>query len=190
VIPLANRHTKERQYGKVFFSHEVRYLPLDKPVFPIRKIQPVQGYILEGKNKIFCDKRHYRNRLKGVLYKNKGRSILKELTEAGKKAELIFWNLELLRNDLERYPERNEGSIAREFFQSVKSDFNYSIEDWITSTFQQKSDHDDILWAQHLRNIKDKYASELFEEQVDKLEEPKQKAYRASSTIQNHWKKR
>ncbi len=87
-------------------------MPLDHPRRLVRRVQPIAGYILAGGLRIYCDKKFYTNRLKGVLYKEKGTSILKELTEVGERAEKIFWNLEILRNDREKHPERNEGSLA------------------------------------------------------------------------------
>jgi hypothetical protein len=124
-----SRHIRERQYGRVFFSTKTRYVPLGTPVPPVRRDQQVIGYIKIRENKLYCTASHYQNPLKGVLYKHKDKSILKEPTQLGETIDTIFWNLELYRNDRELHPERNEGSIARSLFKTLKTSFNYHIED-------------------------------------------------------------
>lgn len=184
-----SRHIKERQYGRVFFGTETRYVPLYEPVRPVRSFQPVRGYIKNGKDKIFCDKKFYRNPTKGVVYKDKGTSILRELTKAGKIAETIFWNLELHRNDRELHAPRNEGSVGRSYFWSVKEDFNYSIEDWVASTSQTKLDKADNEWAQEVRIGRNRLWGQQLDQNIELLQVESVKFNKCSSTIQRGWKR-
>jgi hypothetical protein len=183
-----SRYTKERQYGRVFFSTETRYVPLGTPVAPIRREQPVIGYIKYGNTKIYCEASIYKNRLKGVLYKDKGRSILKELTPLGETIDTIFWNLELYRNDRELHSERNEGSIARSLFKTLKTDFNYHIEGWISSFSQVKLDKEDLEWAQHVRISRNRLSEQYLEEKIEELQLGSVEFANYSGTIQRKWK--
>jgi hypothetical protein len=184
-----SRHIKEREYGRVFFSTETRYVPLGTPIPPVRREQPVIGYIKYGDNKIYCKATHYRNPLKGVLYKNKGRSILKELTQLGETINTIFWNLEIYRNDRERHSERNEGSIARSLFKSLKTDFNYHIEDWAYTYSQTKLDQDDLEWAQAVRKTKYDLSRKFLADKIKEIQIYSEECKRSSTIIQREWKR-
>jgi hypothetical protein len=164
-----SRHVKERQYGRVFFGTETRYVPLGTPVPPVRRAQPVIGYIKSGNNKIYCKESFYRNPLKGVLFKHKGKSILKEPTQLGETIDTIFWNLELYRNDRELHPERNEGSVARSLFKTLKTDFCYNITEWVSSFSQTKLDQQDLEWSQRLGESRSRISEKYLDTKIEEL---------------------
>ena len=59
--------------------------------------------------------------------------------------------------------EQRIGSVGRRYFISLKEDFNYSIEDWVTSTSQTKLDQSDTEWAQNVRIRR----NDLWEQHLD-----------------------
>lgn len=190
-----SRHIKERQYGRVFFGTETRYVPLGQtPLHPIRRTHQVKGYIKIGNDKIFCKPEVYKNPLKGLLYKDKGSSILKETTVYGKRIETIFWNLQLCRNNPDYFPGengRNEGSVARNFFRTLKNKYNYQIQDWATETLGKDTlDRETTEWEKHLQVTRYAFSSDYLEEEIERLQEGNKLFNKYCSIIQYNWKRK
>lgn len=189
ITVLLSRHIKERQYGRVFFSTETKYVPIEKQVPFVRKYHPIKGYIKEGNTKVYCKPGVYKNPLKGVLYKDKGKSILKELTEKGKLVDNFFWNLELYKNDRGFHPVRNEGSIARSSFLLLRNSFNYQIEDWFKFEAKSKLDRYDLSTREIIQERREDLSGRELERQIDILEEGHVTFSVRSDTIQRKWKR-
>lgn len=186
IVIQLSRHTTEREYGRVFFSTATRYVSIDQEDICPRKIaQPIRGYIIKAGHKIYCDS--YRKPLKGILYKDKGTSILKELTERGKIAEKIFNNLELYRYDRDIHWHRRDGSIARAFYLQVKERYNFQIEDWALS--EEKLEPYNGVWNTAVGRERYNLEWNAFKEHINFVRREKVKSTYLCITLQRFWRK-
>ena len=129
IITPITRNTTIREYGRVFFSTETRYVPYGTRLYPRRKPIQVRGYITKGNRRIFCPT--YVNPTKGLLYRTKTPGgILKELTTLGILTETILNN----RNQLQTLHDYNDGHIAYRYFQTLRERYNYQTLDWAYDT--------------------------------------------------------
>ena len=139
----------------------------------------------KGNQKEFSEE--YRKPWKGVLYKDKGTSILKELTTQGKIVESIFLHIE--RNRQDRFlSDRKQGSIAREYYWEIVNRFDYQIQDWALSLAQVNSETDrdrNIEREQYYRNLD---RSIEFDEHLDSQRRESVRCKYSCKKIQHRWR--
>ena len=133
IIPLTP-HVTCREYGRVFFHTETRYISWDIPILPRRKVQKIEGFVIKGKQRIFT--KSYKNPLKDILYTTDGNGILKRHTLEGKRIDLIFWNLELYRAGYPTYSSPYEGNVLKTLWYQITKSF-YDIENWVSNLERQ-----------------------------------------------------
>ena len=187
VVTQLSRHVKEREFGRVFFSTETRYVAWNqKGICPRRKAHLIEGYIKKGNKKMYNNK--YQKPLKGVLYKDRGSSILKKLTLQGKIAESIFSHVESMRYNPDSQ-NRRDGSIAKEFFFEIMNNYNYDIWDWACDKAKvNPTTTKELLEQQRQANSKFNHLR-LFDDHVNCRKREGVKCKYLCITIQRRWRK-
>jgi hypothetical protein len=140
VVTYLTPRATTREYGRVFFSTVTRYIPTDVIIRPRIRPKKCRGYIREGNRKKYWPSGLYWNKNCGTLFnrqqgfhREKGVSILKTCTPAGKVAELIFWNVQAAKEHWSYRP----GTFARTSYEELKKFIDLDTTAWALSVRKQ-----------------------------------------------------
>jgi hypothetical protein len=182
IIPL-QRNINKREYGRVFFNTETRYVPYHQVTYPQRKQQPVRGYILIDNKEQYHLK--YTNPRKNTLYYTKPGGILKRPTLKGYIAETIFSECCDLRNNF--YNTYRKGTIASTFFNRISENYNYQIEDWAIDSINHIDTSYDIN-QYRIHKSRYEYKWEQFSNHIDIVHNNRLRYKYSCIRIQRSWR--
>jgi hypothetical protein len=127
VIKNLTRKVSSRQFGKVFFSTETRYIEADKLGVSDKPFL-LRNYIVRNNRKFY--RKTYQRKIKNVLYTTSSHGILKFSTIQGALIEKVLNNREI-----ERQEDNNitRSSRLKQFYRELQ-DVGFDYERWLNET--------------------------------------------------------